>query len=62
LERALELNPNNARAHDLLAEMSREPVIERASFMRVLWPSVLVATALAAVTAILLRRRATQPI
>jgi hypothetical protein len=62
LERALELNPNNARAHDLLAEMSREPVIERASFMRVLWPSVLVATALAAVTAILLRRRANQPI
>jgi tetratricopeptide (TPR) repeat protein len=57
LERALELDPNNEQARDLLSELSREPVVERTSFMRLLWPSLLAATALAAVTAILLRRR-----
>lgn len=62
LQRALELDADNGLARELLTELSREPIVERTSFLRVLWPSVLVATALAAVTAILVRRRSGKPV
>lgn len=58
LERALELDGSNERARDLLGELSREPMVERTSFLRALWPALLVATALAAAALVLLRWRA----
>jgi hypothetical protein len=55
--RALELDPNNTRARELERELEREPVVERASFARVLWPSLLVAAGIAGAVTVLVRRR-----
>lgn len=41
LRRALELDGGNETARSLLAELSREPMVESSEFMRVLWPSIL---------------------
>jgi hypothetical protein len=46
LRRALELDGSNEYARKLLAELSREPIVESSTFMRVLWPSVLGALSL----------------
>lgn len=60
LDRATELDPSNDRARELKSELEREPMVERASFGRVLWPSLLVAAGIAGAATVLLRRRRSQ--
>jgi hypothetical protein len=57
LTRATELDSSNTRASTLLKDAEREPITERTAFQRVLWPAVLLLTAIAAAIAILWGRR-----
>lgn len=64
LRRALELDGSNETARSLLAEVSREPLVESSEFMRVLWPAILAGLSLLFALLVGLRfigRRASPP-
>lgn len=57
LRQAIELDPNNADAHTLLAEFETEPFTQRRDIHRWLWPSVLGAMSLVFVGMVLRKRK-----
>jgi tetratricopeptide (TPR) repeat protein len=57
LRQALELDPQNPHAVALQAELSREPLSESPTFMRVFWPALLGVGALLSVVILVVKRR-----
>lgn len=60
LRQALDLDPNNQQARQLLEELETEPLSERTGFQRWLWPSVLGAMSLVFLVLLIVGRRRAQ--